>query len=524
MAKRKFETPWSIPYPASTIMRIRLSLLILLTLSSCGKVPVAESNPNLLIRVVDDEAKGLDPQAYSDLATMRIAMEQFEGLARIDAAGAVEPGLAQRWSQSADGLVWQFTLRPNLHFSDGAPIDAALFVRIFARLRDKATASPVAELFESIKTVEAENPSTVRITLNHPFPALGELMAHPAMAALPLHRPDWTGDRPMIASGAYRVRSWALNDQIVLERNPAWHDGAAPIASVAWRPVSDGLTALRQFRAGAVDTVSDFPASRLPSLRHDMPTALHVAPYRGAYYFAFNTRKPPFDDVRIRQALSLSVERDWLADKLIASGVTPAWGIIPPGIGALPPIRPATADAPRDQRLATAKSLLAAAGYGPAHPLSFDIRFNSDTDHRRIAVSLAAMWKPLGVEARLLNSESSLHFASLRRGDFELARSGWIGDLSAPENFLAVHKSDAGAINYSGFASPAYDAALAQAMAEPDPAKRAAAMRRAETILIDAAPILPLYYYVSKLLVAPRVHGWRDNPANIHPSRTLRIG
>jgi oligopeptide transport system substrate-binding protein len=508
-------------------MNLNVTLLIALSallLNSCSNGEAGQTrDPSVLVRISEDEAKGLDPQAYSDLASMRIAADQFEGLTRFNASGVAEPGLAARWQVSADGLLWQFDMRAGMRFSDGVPITADSIVRGYARLVDPKTASPVTELFEAIQTLEASSDLRVVVRLRHPFPALPELLAQPALAALPLHRPHWEKERPLVTSGAYRLSSWSLGERLRLDANPTWHDGKPPSQHVEWRPVSEGLTALRLFQSGGADTVGDIPSARLASLKVSMPAAVHVAPYRGSYYFAFNTRKAPFNDVRVRQALSLGIERQWIAEKLLATGVTPAWGIVPPGTSGLLAYHPKSADWPRAQRLEAAKSLLAAVGYGPNRPLSFDIRFNSDTDHRRISVALAAMWKPLGVEAHLLNSEASLHFASLRRGDFALARSGWIGDLSAPENFLAVHRSDGGAVNYSGFAEPRYDAALDNALAIADPVKRAVAMRDAEALLIEQAPILPIYTYVSKSLVSKRVRGWRDNAANIHPSRTLRI-
>ncbi|MFM9853868.1 MAG: ABC transporter substrate-binding protein [Sphingomonadaceae bacterium] len=492
-------------------------------LTACNGTTSSARDPAILVRIAEDEAKSLDPQAISDLASSRIAADQFEGLTRFAADGHAEAGLAAAWQSSSDGLVWRFTLRPGLHFSDNVPITPATFVAGFARLRDAKTASPVVELFEAITSVRGEGADAVMVRLRHPFPALPELMAHPAMAALPLHRAQWVSERPMVTSGAYQLTRWALADHIDLRANPAWHGGAPRIARVEWRPVTDTLAALRLFEAGGADVLGDIPSARLASVKAKLSKAVHIAPYRGAYYFAFNTRRAPFNDVRVRRALSLATERVWIAQSLIATGITPAWGIVPPGITGLADYRPAWSAWPRAKRLATARALLRAAGYGPDRPLSFDIRFNSDIDHRRISVALAAFWKPLGVEARLLNSEASLHFASLRRADFALARSGWIGDLSVPENFLAVHRSDGGPINYSGFADPTYDAALDNALLVADPAARAAAMRVAETRLIDQMPILPLYYYVSKSLVAPRVSGWRDNAANVHPSRTLGL-
>jgi oligopeptide transport system substrate-binding protein len=507
---------------SSPAVRTISGVMILTQLAACGSVGHRlPRDPHILVRLADTEAKGLDPQSYSDLSSTRIAAEQFEGLTRFDAAGKAEPALAQSWSQSNDGLVWIFSLKPKLKFSDAAAIDANVFARVFARLHAPATASPQTELFEAIRSVRAVSETSVEVRLNHPFPALPELLAHPALAALPLHRANWAHDRPLVTSGAYRTKTWVLNDHLLLEANPFWHGGRPNIATIEWRPVSDNLVALRLFQAGGADILGDIPSTRLAALRTASPDQVHVAPYSGSYYFAFNTRKPPFNDPRVRQALSLAVERGWLTNQLLGTGVLPAWGVVPPGTTGLGAYKPIWAGWDRKRRMGAAAHLLNAAGYGPQHPLSFEIRFNSDTDHRRISVALAAMWKPLGVDAKLLNSEASLHFASLRRADFALARSGWIGDIPVPENYLSVHVGAAGPTNYSGFANADFDRRLADALNIPSPALRAAKMREAEIILMEQAPILPLYHYVSKVMISPQVAGWQDNAANIHPSRTL---
>ncbi len=498
--------------------------LMLLLLSACGSLAQKVAMPpDTLVRLADDEVKGLDPQKVSDLASLRVALDQFEGLMRMSSGGVAEPGLADAPHISADGLIWRFQLKSDVRFSDGTPITAQVFADVFARLRTKETASPTASLFDAIDSVQASSAHNVVVRLKSPYPALGELLAHPALAALPLHKMDWANARPMVTSGAYRLTLWALNDRIELSANPMWHDGAPKQAKLIWRPMSDQLSAMRLFQAGGAHVTGDFPSARLARLNAEMPESVHVSPYRGTYYFAFNTRRPPFDDVRVRRALGMSIEREWIAGPLMAVGTLPAWGIVPPGIGGLPDYRPDWARWPRARRLAAARALLKLAGYGADHPLSFEIRFNSDVDHRRVSVALAAMWRPLGVEAKLFNSESSLHFASLRRADFALARSGWIGDVSAPENFLSVHKSDAGPINYSGYANPNYDEKLVLAGNIADPVKRALAMRAAEAIAMRDMPVLPIYFYVARALVSPRVGGWVDNPANVHPSRTLSV-
>ncbi len=489
-------------------------------LAACGAPAPQQRSEQTLVRLADDDIKSIDPQASSDLATMRIAAEQFEGATRLNAKGEPEPGLAMKWQASPDGLMWRFDIRPGLRFSDGQPIDPQALVATWQRLTDPRSASPLAELARPIARMSVADPHTLIVKLRHPTPHLPELMAHPALAALPIHRTNWTTERPVIASGAYRLTAWVLGDHVLLDRNPAWHDGHAPLAHIAWKPVSDSLTGMKTFLGQQADIASEFPASRLQDLKPRLGPAVHIAPYRGSYYFAFNTRRPPFNDARVRRALDLAVDRTWLTQSLMATGVAPALSVVPPALlKACERLVPAPL--PMPARLAQARALLHEAGYGPAHPLRFSIRFNSDADHKRTAVALAAMWAPLGVKAELLNSEASLHFASLRRGDFDLARSGWIGDVSAPENFLSIHRSSAGPSNYSGYSNQEFDDALDQAEQEANAQRRACAMRKATDILASDAPVLPLWFYVSKSLVSDRVAGWQDNLANAHPSRTL---
>ena len=499
----------------------------LLGLALCFTIPVAgcsrgEHGPHSgLVRLSDDEVKNLDPQKISDLTSLRVTEDQFEGLTRHSGDGQAELGLAKAMRCTRDKLSCSFILWPGLRFSDGTPITAATFADGFARLSDPKTLAPNAKLFEGIATIAASDPATVTVTLHRPLPWLTELLAQPALAALPMHRISaagdrWTSDRPLVTSGAYRLTDWRLGDRLTLARNPAWHDGPAPTSTIVWQPAEDKLAALRRFRGKEADTISDIPGSRIEWVRTHLPGAARIAPYAGTYYLAFNTRRRPFDDPRIRRALSMAIDRDWIATRLMGTGETGAMGLVPPVLGGHDPDVFAAPDRP-----ATIRRLLAAAGYGPGRPLVFDVRFNSGGDHRRIAVALAAMWRPYGVEARLLNSEAALHFAALRLGDFQLARSGWIADVPRPENFLAVHLSGAGPVNYSGYADADYDRLIAQALDTVDPATRAALLRVAEERLLRAAPILPIYHYVSRSLVAPDVRGWQDNAMNIHPSRLL---
>ena len=500
---------------------------MLLVATSCGKADDRQNRSDgTLIRLSETDARGLDPQMVSDLSSIRIAADQFEGLTRFNAKGEAELGLAASWEISADGKTWTFKLRDKLKFSDGTAIFASVFTKALARIRAQDSASPHLALFDVINAITASDENNVTVRLKTPFPQLPALLAHPAIAALPFHlinkqADDWTASRPMVSSGPYRLTEWKLNQFVKLSANPNWAGGKPATPSIIWQPMDNKQSGMRSMLSGAADTSSDFPDNRLGWLRVKYPKLVHSNGYLATYYFAFNTRRPPFNDVRVRRALAMAVDREWMTDKMIAAGNAPAWGLLPPGLRGDKAYHPGWAAQPREQRLIAARALLRDAGYGLANPLAFEIRFNSSSEHRRAAVAISTMWREVGVNASLLNSEASLHFDSLKRGDFALARSGWVADLPAPENFLAVHTSNAGPQNYSGYANPAYDRALNEAMAEPEPALRAAKMRRAEEILIADMPILPLYYYVAKALVQPDITGWQDNISNIHPSYSL---
>lgn len=511
-------------------MRMTFLFCLLLMLPGCEQRLDENTMPgrDQIVRLSDSEIKGLDPQKISDLSSLRIAADQFEGLTRLNARGEAEPGLAEDWVVSDDGHVWTFALRENLRFSDGASIDASIFPQILKRLREPDNAAPAKSLFDNITEIRVTGGANVQILLTAPAPSLPILLAHPAMAAIPLHRivaagDKWTSDRPLVTSGPYRMTSWRLNDHARLDRNINWHDRQKAVETIIWKPMDDSLSAMRLFLAGGADIAADYPASRHSWLQEQHSGVAHSVPYLGSYYYAFNTRKPPFDDHRVRTALSLAVERDWIADEVIGIGNIPAWGLLPPGLAGPENFKPIWADLPREERLFRAKKLLADAGYDADNPLEFEIRFNSSTEHRRVSVALAAMWKPLSVNASLFNSEAALHFAALRQHDFVLARSGWIADIPTADNFLMVHQAANGSGNYSGYDNPAYDELVAKALETPDPDQRNAFMRQADEILSADTPVLPLYFYVTRSLVSDRISGWEDNISNVHPSRTLRI-
>lgn len=482
------------------------------------------------------DPESLDPlQARSEPA-LNILRDLHEGLTTMDASARIVPGAARAWEVSADGLVWRFALDPAARWSDGRPVAAADFVTAFHRLADAAAASPHVALFDAIAgladaaagraatadvAVVADAPDQLRIRLLRPVPWLPELLAHPAASP---RRDDAPADG-RLSSGAFRLAEQVPGSHLLLERNPAYRDAASvAIDQVRFLPIADLASELSRYRAGELDMSYTVPVSRVAWLKEHMPAEFRVSPYLAAYFLGFNTRRPPLDDARLRRALSLVVDRELIAGRIVGGGEAPACSLVPPGIPGYESPRDAECEARRRERVERAQALFAAAGHGSGKPLRLEIRYNPGELHDRIAVAVSSMWKEaLGVETSLVREEFRVLLANVRAGEItQVYRGSWIADFAEPESFLGILAGDS-PVNGTGWADPEYDRLLRAAASRTDRQARLRLLAEAEARVQQASPLMPLYFYVSKKLVKPHVRGIEDNPLNIHPSRFVRI-
>lgn len=534
------------------------ALAMLVALAACSGERTAQDDADAMARMLEaargrtmlvrsngDEIQTLDPQKAASTSDFAVIGDLFAGLTRYGADGNIEPGLAESWTSSPDGLRWQFRLREGLVFSDGEPLTSEDVVASFQRFLDPRTVSYMASIALALKNadavfngklpptalgVTAPDRLTVQIELDRPFPLLIELLAHGASTIVPAHviaqvGDDWVKQRPLVSSGEYVLDEWVFQSSLTVEKNPLyWDAGNVAIPKVRFLPLTDGQAALRRFRSGEIDVLTSVPEQQVRRLVKEFPEGMRIFPYRGTYYYVFNTRVKPFDDVRVRRAINMIVDRDILANVVVTSGAVATYSMVPAGLGGYgPAVRPGYADWPMEQRHAEARRLLAAAGISPQTPLTMDFVYNTSSDHRRLALAVAHMLKPFGLYMQMLNREAAVHFAGMKAADFSLARSGWIADFGSGENFLELFVGWAGDLNYPGYYNPDFEALMREALQQADVGRRNALMRQAEAILVEDGPVLPLYTYVSKTLISPRVQGWVDNLADIHPTRTLRL-
>jgi len=484
----------------------------------------------------------LDPHKATGTWEDRILSETLVGLTEDDPAGRPAPGVAERWEVTPDGLVWTFHLRKAV-WSDGAPVTAEDFVFSLRRILSPETASEYASLLYLIVGAEAFNegkappealgvraldPRTLEIRLTHPAPYLPELAKHHTMFPVPKHAVEkwgdaWAQPEHYVANGPYVVKSWRLGDRVTLEKNPRyWNADKVCIDRVNFYPTSDAASAERRVRRGELDVNADIQSNRIAFLREKAPGYVHTYTYLGVAYLAFNNTVPAFRDPRVRRALAMSIDRDFITGKLLRGGQIPAYAFVPPGVANYTASRPpAWAAWPLEKRQAEARRLLAAAGYGPNRPLKISIKHRNTPDPMLFMPAIQADWKAVGVQTELIQNEGQIAYAAYRARDFVVADAAWIADYNDPMSFLYLMQSTTGAQNYGDYKSPAYDALLARADAEPDAKRRADVLAEAEHSMLEDAPVAPIYFYVNKNLVTPKVTGWVDNLVDHHRLRYL---
>ena len=492
------------------------------------------------------EPATLDPHHVAGVWENRIIGDLFMGLTTEGKDGSVVPGAAENWTISDDGLTYTFKLRDH-NWSDGTPVTADDFVFALRRILMPETAAKYASLLYPIKNAEELNSAkmegmenlgvravdarTLEVTLKAPTPYFIEQLTHYTAFPVPKHLvekfgDDWVKKENIASNGAYVLEEWVPNTQVRLSKNMDFYDAEnVAIEQVEFYPTEDRAAVQKRFRAGEIDIAKDFASEQFDFLKKELPDETRVAPYLGIYYYPINSSKPPFDDVRVRQALSMVIDREAITDKVLKTGELPAYSFVPPGTGNYgDPAYVSWMDTPYEERVAKAKALMADAGYGPDKPLKFTLSYNTSENHKRIAIAVASMWKKeLGVEAELFNQEVTPHYNNLEQNDFDIARAGWIADYNDAQNFLYLLETRTGRQNYGRWSNPEFDSLMEQASTTTDMDERAALLRQAEAIAMENQAVIPIYYYVSKNLVSTKVSGWEPNVKDLQRTRYLSI-
>ncbi|MFP9529469.1 peptide ABC transporter substrate-binding protein [Pectobacterium brasiliense] len=499
-----------------------------------------------IVRHIKDEPASLDPIKAVGLPEAQVARDLFEGLVNQDAKGNLVPGVAQRW-QTTDNRTFIFTLRDNVRWSNGEPVTAKDFVYSWRRLVTPENSSPFAwfarlagiQNAEQILAgklpvdqlgVTAVNDHTLKVQLSKPVPYFVSLTAN--FSLFPVHQAtiekfgnDWTKPGNLIGNGAFKLEQRVVNEKLVLTQNPYYWDNAhTRLTKVTFVPINQESNATKRYLSGDIDITESFPKNLYQKLLKDLPGQVYTPDQLGTYYYAFNTQRAPTNDVRVRKALSYAIDRKVIAEKVLGTGEKPAWHFTPDVTAGFKPTESLLQQYSQDELDAQAKALMAAAGYGPNNPLKLSLLYNTSESHQKIAIAVASMWKKtLGVDVRLSNQEWQTYIDSRNSGNFDVVRASWVGDYNEPSTFLSLLASHHSG-NIARFKNANYDRVLDEAGNQTNPQALNADYNRAEQILMDEAPIAPIYQYTNGRLIKPWVKGYPiTNPEDVAYSHMLYI-
>ena len=540
----------------------RWCLLVLfattLGLAACGKEQKVSASPRevhvnselaadqILNRHLEGDPRSIDPSLITDEVGQRVLDDLFEGLVTLDQNGHTVPGVAASWETSADGKTWTFFLRPNARWSNGQPVTAQDFVYSWRRLVDPATGSEYAQALGAVVNgmeaaegkvppstlgVESAGPHTLVVHLIAPTAYLVALVANGYLA--PVYErvvkqwgDGWTQPGHMISNGPFQLTDRAFNGHITEEKNPYYWDAQhVRLTKVIFQSVSDYDAATDQYLAGNIDFAERFNVAEIEHLRQILGDQVVSSPIYATAMFGFNLKKAPFaGNPKLRLALNVAVDREILMTYVEhgATGV-PAYHVMPPLDGYDPAV-PDWARLSDDARHAYARKLYQEAGYSDAHPLETVLTYASSGPHvRRFMEALSAMWlMNLGAKVQIYNEEWKVFLAARQLRQPTLFWDAWIGDYPDPFTFAQLYQTGFG-LNDTDYSNPQYDALIDQISNSNDNAVRFALFHKAEAIINEDAPIVPVYYYVCTDLIKPYVKGWQANVTNRHLSRYMYI-
>ena len=493
-----------------------------------------------LRRGLPGDPRTLDPQLADDNYSFQVVRDLYEGLTAEDPAGQIVPGVANSWTIDASGKVYTFHLRPDAKWSDGHRTVATEFVQGLRRAVDPKTASDSAGLLSVIKgageiiaghkpVVElgatAINESTVRIELEHPAPFILQILSQPIAAPVHLGTPPdhQSVDKSDVYNGAYVLVTRVPGSFIELARNPNyWNSSHVAIGKVRYVNSESEATELREYIANQLDMTFTIPMPDLGRVLENYTSEVQTAPYLGTFYLALNLTKPPLKDtVSLRQALSMAVDRELIADHVMM-GVAPAYTFVASGTSGYDRPEYEWATWTRERQLAYARTLYARSGYSEKNPLHLKLYFNTSEGIQRIMIAIAGSWKQnLGVVSELDSDEFRVFLAGRKdHTRWDVARLGWDADYDDPSSFLDVF-TPGNNQNDSAYNNTAFNEAILEARVDPRPDSRLMHLSSAEKTLLNDYPIIPIYFKKARRLVKPYVGGAQLTPMNRTYSKNL---
>ncbi|MFA0086173.1 oligopeptide ABC transporter substrate-binding protein OppA [Vibrio sp. 10N.286.49.C2] len=488
-----------------------------------------------LVRGNGTEVATLDPHKSQGVPESHVIRDLLEGLVNQDANGKTIPGVAKSW-ETEDNKTFIFHLRDDAKWSNGDPVTANDFVFSFQRAVDPKTASPYAWYMEYTKManakdivagkkdkselgVKALDDHTLQVSLDTAVPYFVMMMGHTTVK--PVHQAtvekfgdQWTKPENFVGNGAFVPNKWVVNERLELVKSDTyWDKDKTVLTKVTFLPIENQVAEMNRFLSGELDFTYEVPNEHFRRLQKEYPQDVAIKGNLCTYYYQFNAQKAPFDDVRVRKAMSYAMDRDIISKAILGQGQKPAYFLTPEITAGFDPVTPAYGQLTQKERVAEAKRLLEEAGYSKSNPLEFDLLYNTSENHKKIAVAIASMWKKeLGINAKLENQEWKSYLDSKDTGNFDVARAGWCGDYNEASSFLTLMVS-ANTTAGQHYKSAEYDAVIEKALASTSEEERTKLYIDAEKLLAKDMPIAPIYQYVTTRLVSPELGGYPEGNA-----------